>query len=130
MDLMDAFNARLKEQEEEERVREEAEAKRIKDGTTLLINYIEKQLDEHKFSAEYYDHDKTPVICLTIRDFCKTFETLADEDIDSEVVERLEQDGYGPINAIELKYAGESSPGPLYRIEVTLWPVDYSKKPE
>jgi len=99
MNLFEEYEKKSEEQRSAEEQKARAEALQLKEDTAALIKKIEYKLNTKDFKC--MDLGK-PTISLDVTFADRRFGSLPDMDIENEVVETLENDGFGPIECIEL----------------------------
>lgn len=124
MDLMKAYNKKATKLEEERKRKEEEEKQQLESNTKFLINEIEKILKTEQFKVE--DGYENPTISLEVSASFPNFNRVAFSGIESEVIDALEKDDFGPIESIELEEVDKCSTIKTY-ISVIIHLIDYSK---
>lgn len=124
MDLMKAYNKKATKLEEERKRKEEEEKQQLESNTKFLINEIERALKTEQFKVE--DGYENPTISLVVSSSFLGFNKVAFSGVESEVIETLEKDGFGPIESIELEELDKCSSIKIY-ISVIIHLIDYSK---
>ena len=125
MDLMETYKFKLKELEEKRKREEEAEARRLEDNIDYFIRELEKKLSIGNFDvAEGYEN---PTISLFVISANTGFDLIESAGKESEIVDKLEKDGFGPIESIELSYDINKDDSCFKRIDVIMHLIDYSK---
>ena len=126
MDLMETYKFKLKVLEETRKREEEAEARLLEENIDNFIHELEKKLSIGDVNvAEGYEN---PTIYLTVSSINPQFELVESAGRESEIVERLEKDDFGPIESIELSYDPDEDKCSMEKhISVIIHLIDYSK---
>lgn len=126
MDLMETYKFKLKVLEETRKREEEAEARLLEENIDNFIHELEKKLSIGDVNvAEGYEN---PTISLTVSSISPQFELVESAGRESEIVERLEKDDFGPIESIELSYDPDEDKCSMEKhISVIIHLIDYSK---
>jgi hypothetical protein len=124
MDLMKAYNKKATKIEEERKRKEEEEKRELESNTKFLINEIERTLKTEQFKVE--EGYENPTISLVVSASFPNFNRVAFSGVESEVIDTLEKDDFGPIESIELEEVDKCSSVKTY-VSVIIHLIDYSK---